>query len=128
MTRRFVPTARQTNWLLCVGFLSVGYAMYLRYRALEFADVSLACQAGLKTWLCGTFRLVIVLFNHEVFGAVALGAAVIHLLRPSLPMFALSLAAAGFGIVLHNPSLSALAAGLLVVSLARPAAAGEPSG
>ncbi len=125
MTRRFVPTARQTNWLLCVGFLSVGYAMDLRYRALEFADVSLACQAGLKTWLCGTFRLVIVLFNHYVFGAVALGAAVIHLLRPALPLFAISLAAAGFGIVLHNPGLSALAAALLIVSLARPAPAPE---
>jgi hypothetical protein len=121
MTRRFVPTARQTNWLLCVGFLSVGYAMYLRYRALEVAEVSIACQAGLQTWLCGTFRLVNVLSNHEIFGAVALGAAAIHLLRPSLPVFAIALAAAGFGIVLHNPSLSALAAALLVVSLARPA-------
>ena len=121
MTRRFVPTARQTNWLICIGFLSVGYAMYLRYRALEFSDVSLACQAGLQTWLCATFRLVIVMFNHWVFGAVALGAAVIHLLRPSLPIFAISFAAAGFGMVLHNPALSALAGALLVVSLARPA-------
>ncbi len=121
MTRRFVPTARQTNWLICIGFLSVGYAMYLRYRALEFSDVSLACQAGLQTWLCAIFRLVIVMFNHWVFGAVALGAAVIHLLRPSLPIFAISLAAAGFGMVLHNPALSALAGALLVVSLARPA-------
>jgi hypothetical protein len=125
MTPRFVPTARQTNWLLCIGFLSVGYAMYLRYRALEFADVSLACQAGLQTWLCGTFRVVIVLFNHYVFGAVALGAALIHLLRPALPVFAISLAAAGFGIVLHNPGLSALAGAVLIVSLARPAPAPE---
>ena len=31
---RFLPTARQTNWLLCVDFLSVGYALWLRYRAL----------------------------------------------------------------------------------------------
>src|SRR6202023_1502658 len=79
MTPRFVPTARQTNWLLCIGFLSVGYAMYLRYRALEFADVSLACQAGLQTWLCATFRTVIELFNQYFFGAVALGAALISL-------------------------------------------------
>jgi hypothetical protein len=125
MKRRFVPSARQTNWLLCVGFVSVGYALYLRYRVLEFAEVSLACQGGLDTWLCGTFRAVIVLFNHAVFGAVALGAAVINLLRPSVPMFALALAAAGFGIVLHNPGLSALAAALLVLSLARPAS--EPA-
>ena len=125
MKARFVPTARQTNWLLCVGFLSVGYALYLRYRAIEFADVSLACQAGLDTWLCGTFRTVIVLYNHSVFGTIALGAALIHLLRPSVPMFALALAAAGFGIVMHNLALSALAGALLIVSLARPAAEPE---
>src|SRR5437764_2361500 len=77
MKPRFVPTARQTNWLLCVGFLSVGWALWLRYRALEFADVSLACQAGLDTWLCATFRAVIVLYDHAVFGAVAVGAALI---------------------------------------------------
>lgn len=121
MKRRFVPSARETNWLLCVGFLSVGYALWLRYRAIEYVPVSLDCQGGLDTWLCGTFRTVIVLFNHSVFGAVALGAAVIQLLRPSVPMFAIALAAAGFGIVLHNLGLSALAGALLVVSLARPA-------
>ena len=125
MKPRFVPTARQTNWLLCVGFLAVGWALWLRYRALEFSEVSLACQAGLDTWLCGTFRGVIVLYNHYVFGAVAVGAALLNLLRPSLPLFAIALAAAAFGIVLHNPSLSALAAALLVISLARPAPAPE---
>jgi hypothetical protein len=123
MKPRFVPTARQTNWLLCVGFLSLGWALWLRYRALEFADVSLACQAGLDTWLCGTFRAVIVLYNHDVFGTVAVGAALINLLRPALPLFAIALAAAAFGVVMHNPSLSALAGALLVVSLARPAPA-----
>jgi hypothetical protein len=125
MRPRFIPTARQTNWLLCVGFLSVGYALYLRYRAIEFAPVSLECQAGLDTWLCGTFRTVIILFNHSVFGAVALGAALINLLRPSIALMSISLAAAGFGIVLHNPAVSALAAAILIVSLARPAPAPE---
>ncbi len=125
MKPRFVPAARQTNWLLCVGFLSLGWALWLRYRALEFADVALACQAGLDTWLCTTFRAVIVLYNHWVFGAVALGAALINLLRPSVVFFAIALAAAGFGIVLHNLGLSALAGALLIVSLARPAPAPE---
>ena len=125
MKPRFVPTPRQTNWLLCVGFLSLGWGLWLRYRALEFSDVALACQAGLDTWLCGTFRAVIVLYNHHVFGAVAVGAALINLLRPSLPIFAMSLAAGAFGIVMHNPSLSALAGALLTVSLARPAPAPE---
>src|SRR3979411_1637948 len=125
MRPRFRPTARQTHWLLCVGFVSVGYALYLRYRAIEFAPVSLECQSGLDTWLCGTFRTVIILYNHAVFGAVALGAAVINLLRPSVAMFAIALAAAGFGIVLHNPGLSALPAGLLGPRLARRAPAPE---
>ena len=124
-TRRplFLPTARQTNWLLVIAFLSLGEAMYVRYLAIETSTVSLACQAGLDTWLCGTFRLTIWLFNYEVFGAVALAAALLNLLRPSLVLVAVALAAAAFGIVLHNADLSALAAGVLILSLARPSPA-----
>ena len=125
MKPRFIPTARQTNWLLCVGFLSFGWALWLRYRAIEFSDVSLACQAGLKTWLCAAFRLTIVLFNHSVFGWVALCAAALNLLRPSIVLTSVALAAGGFGLVLHNADLSGLALALLVVSLARPAPAPE---
>ncbi len=121
----FLPTARQTNWLLIIGFLSVGEALYLRYMAIENGNVSLACQAGQQTWLCSAFRLSIVLFNHQVFGAVALVAAVVNLLRPSVVLMALAIAAAGFGVVLHNADLSALAAGLLILSLARPAPVSE---
>jgi hypothetical protein len=113
------------NWLLAVAFLSVGHALYMRYMAIENSNVSLACQAGLNTWLCGTFRLTIVLFNHQVFGGVALAAAVLNLLRPSIVLIAIGLAAAGFGVVLHNADLSALAAGVLILSLARPAPAPE---
>jgi hypothetical protein len=121
----FLPTARQTNFLLIVAFLSVGEALYLRYMALENANVALACQAGLKTWLCSTYRLAIIFFNHEVFGAVALTAALLNLIQPSFVLMAFALAAAGFGIVLHNADLAALAAGVLVLSLARPAPAPE---
>ena len=117
----FLPTARQSNGLLIVAFLSVGEALYIRYMAIENLNTELACQAGLNTWLCSTFRLSIVLFNHQVFGGAALAAALLNLLRPSVVLVALSLAAAGFGIVLHNADLSALAAGLLILSLARPA-------
>ncbi|MFZ0775299.1 MAG: hypothetical protein WB772_12490 [Xanthobacteraceae bacterium] len=121
----FLPTARQTNWLLIVTFLSVGEALYIRYMAIENVNTELACQAGLNTWLCTAFRLSIVFFNHNVFGGVALVAALLNLIRPSIVLTSLSLAAAGFGIVLHNPELSALAAGLLILSLARPAPAAE---
>jgi len=123
--RLFLPTARQTNWLLIVGFLSVGEALYLRYMAIENATVSLSCQAGLNTWLCWSFRLAIVLYNREVFGGIALAAAALNLLRPSLALMSIALAAAGFGLVLHNADLASVAAALLVLSLARPAPAPE---
>jgi hypothetical protein len=123
--RLFLPTARQTNWLMAIGFLALGEAIYLRYLAIEYAPVALACQAGLETWLCATFRLVIILFNHAVFGWVALGAALLNLVRPSVVLVAVALAAAGFGLVLHNADLAGLAVAFLVVSLGRPAPAPE---
>ena len=52
-------------------------------------------------------------------------AALLNLLRPSLVFVSVALAAAGFGLVLHNADLSGLAVALLVVSLARPAPAPE---
>jgi hypothetical protein len=108
-----------------VGFLAVGEALYLRYLAVEYAPVALACQAGLATWLCTTFKVTIVLFNHSAFGWVAVIAALLNLLRPSIVLVALALAAAGLGLVLHNADLSAVAVALLIVSLARPAPAAE---
>ncbi len=121
--RLFLPTARQTNWLLLIALLSLGEALYLRYLAIQYPQVSLACQAGLDTWLCATFRLVIVLFNHSVFGWVALAAAVLNLLRPSIALVSIGLAAAAFGLVLHNANLAGIATALLMLSLARPAPA-----
>ncbi len=121
----FLPSPRQTNWLLIVAFLSVGEALYIRYMAIENAPVELACQAGLDTWLCGAFRLSIIFFNHGVFGEVALAVALLNLLRPSIVLMSVALAAAGFGVVLHNADLAALAAAVLILSLARPAPATE---
>ena len=124
-SRLFLPTARQTNWLLLVGLLSLGEALYLRYLAIEYAQVSLACQGGLSSWLCTTFRLAIVLYNHSVFGLVALAAALLNLVRPSIALILVALAATAFGLVLHNADLAGLAAALLILSLARPAPAPE---
>ncbi|MGO9401695.1 MAG: hypothetical protein ACLP19_28225 [Xanthobacteraceae bacterium] len=121
----FLPTARQTNWLLIVAFLCLGEAMYLRYMVMENSTMSLACQGGLNTWLCSTFRLTAALYPHQVLGGVALALALLNLLRPSIILVAVALAAAAFGIVLHNADLAALAAGVLILSLARPAPAAE---
>ena len=111
--------------LVVLGFLAIGEAVYLRYLALEYAPVALACQAGLETWLCSTFRLVIALFNYSAFGWLAFAAALLNLVRPSILLLAIGVAASGFGLVLHNAGLAGLAAALLILSLARPAPAAE---
>jgi hypothetical protein len=117
----FLPSARATNFLLIVGFVSLGYALYVRYTALEVSSVGLACAAGLDTWLCTSRKAIVALHQHAVFGIGALIIAVINLLRPSLLLFAVALALTCLGVVLFNIVLSALAAGLLILSLARRA-------
>ena len=117
----FLPTARQANVLLIVAFLCLGEAMYLRYMVMENSTMSLACQGGLTTWLCDTYRLVNTLYPYQVFGGAALALALLNVIRPSITLVAVALAAAAVGIVLHNADLSALAAGALILSLARPA-------
>ncbi len=119
--RLFLPSARATNYLLIVGFCSLGYALYVRYHAIEHTPVGLACEGGLNTWLCFTRHIAIMLFTYSVFGWTALIAAAINLLRPSLLLFAVALSIACFGVVLYNVGLSAIALGLLLLSFARRA-------
>jgi len=121
----FLPSARAANVLLIVGFCSLGYALYIRYLAIEQSSVGLACAAGLDTWLCVLRAVIAVLFKNSVFGFAALAVALINLLRPSLVLFAIALALTCLGIVLYNIQLSGLAAGLLVLSFARRAPAPE---
>jgi hypothetical protein len=119
----FRLTPYQVQWLLIVGFLSVGYALYLRYLAVEFSTVALACEAGLQTLLCKTRILATVLFKNSVFGITALVIAVLHLIRPSIVLLTGGVIAAGFGIVLYNIETSGIAIGLLILGFARPAPA-----
>ena len=119
----FRLTPYQVQWLLVVGFVTVGYALYLRYLAIEFSPVALACDAGLPTILCKTRALATSLFRNSVFGAVALVIAALHVIRPSIVLLTLGLIAAGLGIVLYNVVLSGIAIGLLILGFARPAPA-----
>jgi len=119
----FRLTPYQVQFLLIVGFVTVGYAMYLRYFAIEFSTTALACDAGLQTVLCKARTLATVLFKNSVFGAVALVIAVLHVMRPSIALLTAGLVAAGLGIVLYNIALSGLAIGLLILGFARPAPA-----
>lgn len=123
--RLFRPSAAALNWIITIGFLALGYAIYLRYLVIEQTPIGLACDAGLRTWLCLSRTVVSALFENEVFGWVSLGAAMLVLIRPSLPLFTIGLAASAFGIVLHNAGLSGLAAALLIMCFARPVADDE---
>jgi hypothetical protein len=120
MRRLFLPTARQLNLIIPVGLAALGYALYMRYLAIQQTNVGLACDAGLATWLCASRRLMIVLYQHSAFGALAIGASLLNLIRPSVVLFTIAMAAAAFGIVLYNVELSALAVGMLILSFARP--------
>ncbi|HEX5508172.1 MAG TPA: hypothetical protein VFX37_06685 [Pseudolabrys sp.] len=117
----FLPSARATNWLLIVGFTSLGYALYLRYMGIEQSGVGLACAAGLDTWLCFSRRIAVTLYMHSLFGGTALALAMLNLIRPSLVLFAAGVAVSALGVVLYNAGLSGLAIGVLILSLARRA-------
>jgi len=120
--RLFAPSAAALNWVISIGFLSLGYALYMRYLVIEQPSVGLACDAGLATWLCLSRKVASALFDNYVFGWVSLGAAVLALIRPSVPLFTIGLVATALGIVLYNDnaSLSGFAAALLVMCFARP--------
>lgn len=119
----FRLTPYQVQWLLIVGFVTVGYALYVRYLAIETSTVTLACDAGLQSYLCKARLLATYLFRNSVFGIVALIIAALHVIRPSIVLLTGGLIAAGLGIVLYNVALSGLAIGLLILGFARPAPA-----
>jgi len=121
MSPRFLPSARQTNWLIAIGFLALGYALYLRYLGIENTQLGLACDAGLGATICAIRNAAYTFGGYFGFGWIAFGAALLNLIRPSLVLFAIALAATAFGLVLYGAGLAGLAGGLLIMSFARPA-------
>jgi Ni,Fe-hydrogenase I cytochrome b subunit len=119
----FRLTSYQVQFLLVVGFITVGYALYLRYFGIEFSAFALACDAGLQTVLCKARLVATSLFRNSVFGIVALIIATLHVIRPSIVLLTGGLIVATLGIVLYNVVLSGLAIGLLILGFARPAPA-----
>jgi hypothetical protein len=107
--------------VLTVGFLALGTAFYLRYLVIENTQVGLSCDAGVDTTLCLVRLATTRLFNAQVFGWIAVGAAVINLIRPAVPLFALALAATAVGLVLYNSGVAGWAGALVFMSFARPA-------
>jgi hypothetical protein len=124
MTKKpFRLTPYQVQFLIVVGFVTVGWALYVRYFAIEFSQVALACDAGLQTMICKARSVSTSLFKNSVFGIVALVIATLNLMRPSIVLLTLGVVAAGLGIVLYNIVPSGLAIGLLILGFARPAPA-----
>jgi hypothetical protein len=119
----FRLTPYQVQWLMVVGFVTLGYALYVRYLVIEFSTVALACDAGLQTLPCKARALATVLFKNSVFGLTALAIAVLNFIRPSIVLLTLGLVAACLGIVLYNIVLAGLAIGLFILGFARPAPA-----
>ncbi len=123
--RRFRPSPGALNWVISIAFMSLGYAMYMRYLVIEDHVVGLSCDAGLKTWLCLSRTVVSAMFNNYVFGWISVGAAALAFIRPSLPLFTIALAASALGIVLYNGALAGLGAAILILCFARPVVAPE---
>jgi len=119
----FRLTPYQVQWLMVVGFVTLGYALYVRYLVVEFSTAALACDAGLQTLPCKARALATVLFKNSVFGSVALVIAALNFIRPSIVLLTGGLIAACLGIVLYNIVLSGLAIGLFILGFARPAPA-----
>src|SRR3984893_12554092 len=113
----------QVQFLLIIGSVTGGYALYLRDLAVELSQVALACDAGLQTLLANSPAVDAYLFKTSVFGTVALVIAVLHVIRPSIVLLTGGLIAAGLGIVLYNIALSGIAIGLRIFGFARPAPA-----
>ena len=119
----FRLTPYQVQWLMVVGFVTLGYALYVRYLVIEFSTVALACDAGLQTVTCKARALATVLFKNSVFGGVALIIAALNFIRPSIVLLTGGLIAACLGIVLYNIALAGIAIGLFILGFARPAPA-----
>lgn len=116
----FTPGPKTMNWLIFVTMAATGWALYVRYMVIEPSVVGLACDAGLKTLQCQMRSVVITLFGWSVFGAIALIAALLQLKRPSRFKLLIGLAFSGIALVLYNNLAGAIAAMLLILSLARP--------
>ncbi|MFT0859915.1 hypothetical protein [Ancylobacter sp. G4_0304] len=115
----FLPGARAANIVIALGAFALGWAIYMRYALIEQSAVGLAC-VGMDTATCNTRAIVIEMFGWSSFGIAAIITAALQFIRPSVPMFTIALMATGIGLVMYNNNLSALAAGLLVISFARP--------
>jgi len=120
----FALSDRQVQWIMLVGFVSVGYALYVRYLGIE-SPLALSCDNGLRSGLCSARAVLSAIFRQSGFGIIALIAALLHLIHPSIVLLTIGTLAAGLGIVLYNVALSGLAIGIMLLAFARAVPAKE---
>jgi hypothetical protein len=116
-----LPSKRASLLLAVLGLATLGTALFLRYGIIQNSVIGVACEAGEVSLTCKIRLAVILMFIQDAFGWMAVIAAGVQLWRPNSVAFGTSLIFALLGLVLYNTRASALAVGLLVVSLARPA-------
>lgn len=106
--------------LFTVGIVALIFGLWLRFGLVENLGLTRAClqDPGIA---CGIRRAAIEIFNHGLFGGVALAAALFNFWRPHMLTIATAVPAAMLGLVLYNTTLSAFAAGLTLLAFARPA-------
>jgi hypothetical protein len=129
----FLPSLRQGVWLAVLTLSAVGCAAYLRF-VVDQSSLRIACEGEAVSLLCAGHKAVVELSTRSVFGGVAVVAAAVNLLRPSILWCAVALSAASFGLMLYNAETSSLSIALLILALARyktwipPAKIGRDSG
>jgi hypothetical protein len=117
----FLPSKRAAALLAVTAAAALSAALFLRYGIIQNTPIGLACEAGEESLTCSVRLAVILLFVRNAFGWLAMIAAIIQLWRPNVIVFGAGLVFALLGLVLYNTRTAALAAALLVLSLARPA-------
>jgi hypothetical protein len=123
--RLFLPSKLAMAIIAGVGVAALGAALFLRYFIVQNAELGFACEAGEESFTCAFRLAAILLFARGVFGWVALIAASLNLWRPNSVLFGTGIVFALLGLVLYNTRVAALAAALLVLSLARPSPEGR---
>jgi uncharacterized membrane protein len=105
--------------ILLIACASFCVALCLRYLLIENSTIGEMCEGWASGWACASRRTIIMVVQSVALGWIALLAAALNLLRPSLWKCSLALAATSCGLVLYNAGLAALAVALLLLTLAR---------
>lgn len=122
MRATFAPSTGQALILAVLTAAALSFALYFRYGVIQNATIGVGCDYGPPAWFCPIRSGVIRAYGYGVFGWAALALGALQLARPSVVTLGAGLIAAAFGIVLYseNVLLAGIAAGLMILSFARP--------